>query len=306
MNIQGNPNFKTDSVQVNGLAFSWIELGSGLLVLALHGFPDLPRTFRYQMQALAQAGYRVVAPYMRGYFPTDAPPTVSYERAALTQDTLGLIDVLSDQPIILIGHDWGAAAAYGAALLAPEKIAKLITIAVPYGETWWNALITNPAQQRRSWYIYFFQMPFAETAVAHDDFAFLERLWQDWSPGWAYPPEDLQAVKDTFRKPGVLTAALNYYRHSFNSAQSDPALKAIRERHGEPIAVPTLYVHGARDGGIGVETTVGMEGWFQNGLQKWIIAEAGHFVHQEQPDIVNRLILEFIQPELKTAVSERA
>ncbi|MEW5828109.1 MAG: alpha/beta hydrolase [Chloroflexota bacterium] len=179
MNFPDSPNFKTNSVQANGLVFSWIELGSGPLVLALHGFPDLPRTFRYQMQALAQAGYRVVAPYLRGYFPTDAPSDVSYERAVLTQDTVALINILSDDPVILIGHDWGAAAAYGTAILAPEKITKLITIAVPYGETWWNSLLTNSAQQRRSWYIYFFQMPFAETAVAHNDFAFLERLWQD-------------------------------------------------------------------------------------------------------------------------------
>jgi pimeloyl-ACP methyl ester carboxylesterase len=294
--MQGNLTFKTNSVQANGLNFSYLEMGSGPLVLALHGFPDTPRTFRHQTAALAAAGYRVVTPYMRGYFPTDAPSDASYEAAALARDTLSLIDVLADEPIILIGHDWGASAAYRAAVLASKKIAKLITIAVPYGETFWNTFITNPAQQRRSWYMFFFQMPWAEEAVAHNDFAFLERLWQDWSPGWVYPPEELQAVKETFRKPGVLTAALNYYRHSFNPAYDQPALQAIRERDGEPIMVPTLYIHGAQDGGIGVETTEGMEEWFRNGLEKQIIADAGHFVHQEQPDRVNRLILEFIRP----------
>ncbi|MEW5828108.1 MAG: alpha/beta hydrolase [Chloroflexota bacterium] len=96
----------------------------------------------------------------------------------------------------------------------------------------------------------------------------------------------------------MLTATLNYYRHIFNPTNDQPALQAIRERYGEPIAVPTLYLHGARDGGIGVETTEGMEGWFRNGLEKRIIADAGHFVHQEKPDKVNRLILEFIQSEL--------
>ncbi|MCC7360318.1 MAG: alpha/beta fold hydrolase [Anaerolineales bacterium] len=201
-------------------------------MLALHGFPDLPHTFHDQMQALAQAGYRVVAPYMRGYFPTEAPPDVSYEAAALAQDVLALIDALADQPVILIGHDWGAAAAYRAAVLAPERIARLITIAVPYGEIWWNALLTNPAQQRRSWYMFFMQLPFAEAAIAHNDFAFLERLWQDWSPGWRYPPDALQAVKDTFRQPGVLTAALNYYRHSLNPPGDQSELQAIRERAG--------------------------------------------------------------------------
>lgn len=294
MNMPDNPNFKTNSAQANGLTFSWIEYGAGPLVLALHGFPDLPRTFRYQMQALAETGYRVVAPYLRGYFPTDAPLNASYEDAALVQDTLALMDLLSEQPVILIGHDWGAVAAYGAAVLAPEKISKLITLAVPYGGASRQAFITNPAQQRRSWYIFFFQMPYAETAVAYNDFAFLERLWQDWSPGWAYPPEELQAVRETFRTPGVLMAALSYYRHTFHSANHQPALQGIRDRYGEPITVPTLYVHGQRDGGIGVETTEGMEDWFQNGLEKRIIADAGHFVHQEQPEAVNRLILEFL------------
>lgn len=293
--MPGNTELKTNNARANGLSFSWIELGAGPLVLALHGFPDLPHTFRYQMQALAQAGYRIVAPFMRGYYPTEAPPDGPYETAALVQDTLALIDLLSDQPVILIGHDWGAAAAYGAAVLAPEKIARLITIAVPYGDTWWNAIITNPAQQRRSWYMFFFQMPWVEEAVAHNDFAFIERLWQDWSPGWVYPPEALQAVKTTFQQPGVLTAALNYYRHSLNPAHHHPGLAAIRERRGEPISVPALYFHGGRDGGIGVETTEGMEDWFRKGLAKRIIAAAGHFVHQEQPELVNRSILEFLR-----------
>jgi pimeloyl-ACP methyl ester carboxylesterase len=246
------------------------------------------------MRALAEAGYRVVAPYMRGYFPTDAPANISYERAALTQDALALIDALSDEPVIIIGHDWGAAAAYGAAVLVPEKFAKLITISIPYGETFWNSWVVNPAQQRRSWYMFFFQMPWAEEAVAYNDFALIERLWQDWSPGWEYPGESLEAVKEIFRRPASLTAALNTYRHTLNPASQDPALQAIRERQGKPIRVPTLYFHGERDGGIGVEMTEGMEKWFQNGLRKCILANAGHFIHQEQSEKVNQVILEFL------------
>lgn len=285
----------TKTVHANGINFSYLEIGSGPLVLALHGFPDTPHTFRHQMARLAAVGYRVVVPYMRGYFPTDAPADAPYETAALAQDTLALIDVLSDQPVILIGHDWGAAAAYRAAVLAPEKVAKLITIAIPYGEIWWNSFVTSPAQQRRSWYIWFFQTRWVEEAVAYNDFVSIEQLWQDWSPGWAYPPKALAAVKEIFRRPASLTAALNYYRHSFNPANHDPALQAIRERHGEPIPVPTLYFHGEQDGGIGAETTAGMEAQFPKGLKKYIISGAGHFVHQEQPEEVNRLILNFLE-----------
>jgi pimeloyl-ACP methyl ester carboxylesterase len=170
-------------------------------------------------------------------------------------------------------------------------------MAVPYQGAFPTSFITNPAQQRRSWYIFFFQMPWAETAVAHDNFAFIERLWQEWSPGWHYPPETIAAVKETLRQPGVLTAALSYYRHSFNAAHHSPALAYIRARRGEAIDVPALYLHGREDGGIGAEVTEGMEASFSRGLKKYIIPGAGHFVHQEKPAEVNRLLLAFLEKE---------
>lgn len=287
--------FELKTVQANGLHFAYLDHGAGPLVLALHGFPDFPRTFRYQIHALTQAGFRVVAPYMRGYFPTEAPSNGPYESAVLVQDALALIDTLATQPVILLGHDWGAVAAYGAAILAPHKVAKLITLAVPHGGALRTALLSNPAQQRRSWYIFFFQMPFAEAAVAHADFIFLEQLWRDWSPGWSYSADELAAVKAVFRKPGVLHAALSYYRDTFNPARHHPILADIRARQGEPVGVPALYIHGAQDGCIGVEMTDGMERAFTASLDKRIIADAGHFVHQEKPEEVNRLLLEFIK-----------
>ena len=285
-------DFKMDTVQANGLSFSFIEMGEGPLILALHGFPDLPRTFRYQIVHLSTAGYRVVAPYMRGYFPTDAPPDGPYETAALVQDVLALIDVLSQNPIILIGHDWGAAAAYGAAIMAPQKISKLITIAVPPGFS--KSFITNPNQQRRSWYMFFFQMSFAETAVAYNNFAFVEKLWQDWSAGWQYSAKEMAVLTATFQKQGVLRAALSYYRHSLNPENHSPELAHIREYLSDSIDVPTLYIHGAQDGCIGVESTEGMERSFTKKVEKRIL-DGGHFVHQEKPDAVNSIIEEFLK-----------
>lgn len=292
--MTSSEEFHFGTIHANGLTFGLIEAGDGPLVLAFHGFPDLPRTFRHQMRALAAAGYRVVAPYMRGYVPTDAPAEGPYQSAVLAQDALALIAELSPEPVILIGHDWGAVAAYGAAILAPERVSKLITIAVPHGGAVGRSFLTNPEQQRRSWYIFMFQMPFAEAAVAHDDFAFLERLWQDWSPGWQYPVEELEAVKATFRQPGVLAAALDYYRHTFNPANHRPALESIRRRQADRVLVPTLYIHGADDGAVGVEVTEGMEAAFPEGLRKHILPGAGHFVHREKPEEVNRLILDFV------------
>lgn len=287
-------DFTTGRVRANGLDFSFIETGRGPLVLALHGFPDLPRTFRHQMPFLAAAGYRVVAPHMRGNHPTDVPPDGPYETAALVQDVLALMDVLSPEPVILIGHDWGAAAAYGATRMAPNRVSKLITIAVPPPPALSMSFITNPEQQRRSWYMFFFQMSFAEKAVAHNDCALMERLWQDWSPGWQCPAEEMSTLKAAFKKPGVLQAALKYYRHSLNPANHRPELAYIREHMGDPIGVPTLYIHGAKDGCIGVEIAEGAEKAFTGKVERKIL-DGGHFVHQERPEEVNALIEEFLK-----------
>ena len=99
------------TVQANGLTFHCLEMGEGPLALCLHGFPDHARSFRHQLPALADAGYRAVAPYLRGYAPTDVPPNGPYQAAALAQDTVALIDALGGQCEVLIGHDWGAVAA---------------------------------------------------------------------------------------------------------------------------------------------------------------------------------------------------
>src|SRR5262249_992791 len=277
--------FRAGQVRANGLTFATLEAGDGPLVLCLHGFPDHARSFRHQLPALAAAGFRAVAPYLRGYAPTEVPADGRYQSAVLAQDALALIDALGYSSAHVFGHDWGALAAYGAAILAPEKIIKLITAAVPHGPTVLNAFLSNYDQQRRSWYMFFFQHPFSDAAVAHDDFRFLERLWQDWSPGWHCPSDDIEALKATFRTPGVLQAALGYYRATLNPANQDPSLAAAQMQIGlSPITVPSLVLHGARDGCIGVELLDGMEALFPAGLRKVVIADAGHFLHQERPD----------------------
>lgn len=285
--------FSTGVVEANGLTFHYLEAGEGPTVLALHGFPDHARSYRHQLTALSEAGYRVVAPYMRGYAPTEIPEGGYFGVPALAQDAIALAEALSDEPVILIGHDWGAAAAYAAAALAPERFSKLITIAVPYGPAFIQSLVTSAEQQRRSWYMYYFQMPFSDQAVALNDFAFIEQLWRDWSPGWDLPMDELASVQATLAKPGVTSAALNYYRHTFNPPSNAPA--QAQSAAIQQITVPTLYIHGREDDCIGVELAEGMEAFFDNGLEKVVVDNAGHFVHQERPDEVNRLILEFLE-----------
>lgn len=289
--------FKSGSARAGGLTFHYVEAGSGPLVLCLHGFPDHARSFRLQLPALAKAGFRAVAPYLRGYAPSDAPPDGPYQSAALAKDVVALVEALSPkEPAFVFGHDWGAVAAYGAAQLAPERIRKIATAAVPHGPQLLQAIVTSYAQMKRSWYIFMFQMPTAEAAVSSDDFAFLDRLWADWSPGWTLPREEMALLKQTFAKPGVLTAALSYYRQTFNPAFHVPELADLQANMlSAPVPVPCLVFHGARDGCIGAETLEGMEAGFPKGLKKVVIADAGHFLHQEKPGQVNPELVAFFQ-----------
>jgi pimeloyl-ACP methyl ester carboxylesterase len=142
----------------------------------------------------------------------------------------------------------------------------------------------------------FFQHALAERAVVENDFAFLERLWRDWSPAYTLPAEEMAALKDTFRRPGVLDAALGYYRATMAPVFDDPAqAEAMSAGLSLPIDVPALVIHGADDGCIGVELLAGMHAYFPRGLRTEVIPNAGHFVHQEQPAIVNRLLVEFFR-----------
>jgi pimeloyl-ACP methyl ester carboxylesterase len=144
--------------------------------------------------------------------------------------------------------------------------------------------------------MFFFQTPFAEGAVTHDDFAFLERLWSDWSPGWRWPVEEMARLKQTFREPGVVAAAIDYYRALLNPARQDARYAALQSRMmGEPIEVPAMMLHGADDACLGVELVAGMEAFFPRGLRVEVVPGTGHFLHQEAPDTVNRLILDFLR-----------
>lgn len=285
------------TIETATVAFHALEAGSGPVALCLHGFPDDATTWRHQAPALVEAGYRVLAPWMRGYAPTAQPTDGRYDAMALGEDVSALLDALDAEDAVVIGHDWGAVATYFGALLAAPRIRAIVTLAVPYGPAFFRALREDYAQQRRSWYMLFFQHRLADEALARDDFAFIERLWRDWSPGWTPPHGTVEAVKATFRRPGTPAAALGYYRASMGQLfdalpeQVDAMLAGM----ALPIAAPALYLHGADDGCIGRELAGGMERFFPAGLRTEIVAGAGHFLHQERPDAVNRILLEFLR-----------
>lgn len=284
-------------VEANGVSFHYLEAGRGPLALCLHGFPDDAYTYSELLPALARVGLRGVAPFMRGYAPTSPAPDGRYQAVLLAQDALALIDALGGGRAFVVGHDWGATAAYGAAALAPERLARLVTLGAAHPAAFRGPLATSYERHKGIWHAYFFQMPFAEQVVAANDFAYLEAWWRDASPELD-PAPVIERVKATFRQPGVVTAALSYYRHSFHPANRDPALQALQERASTaPTAVPTLALHGTRDRPGRLEAFEGMDDLFTKGLEKVVIPGAGHFVHVERPAEVNRRIVEFFQTQ---------
>ncbi|MDX3233525.1 alpha/beta hydrolase [Streptomyces sp. ME19-01-6] len=281
------------TVQAGGLEVPILEAGSGPLVLCLHGFPDHAASWVGILDRLAQDGYWAVAPAQRGYWPGGAATDGSYRASATGQDVLNLIEALGRERADLIGHDLGARAAYAAASLDATRVRKLVGMAVPYGPQLRTAWLTDGDQQRRSWYMFFFQTAMAEPAVVLNDFAFIDRLWQEWSPGYELPDAERSALKETLRAPGVLTETLGYYRQLF-SPPTDEATRALEARASGAITVPSLYLHGADDNCMSVELSDGMNAVFKNGFERIVVPRAGHFLHLEQPKTVADHILSFL------------
>lgn len=289
-------DFHTGKVQANGIDFHYLERGAGPLVLCLHGFPDNAFTYRYLLSALAEAGLRGVAPFMRGYAPTSRPRDERYQSVLLAQDAAALLSALGAEQAFVVGHDWGALATYGAAALAPERVRKIVTLAAAHPATLLGAMATSYEMIKGGWHAYFFQMPFAEQAVAANDYEFLERWWRDASPEYELPREIIESVKTTFRQPGVVTAALNYYRHTMNPANRDPALAALQEKATTtPTPVPALAFHGSKDRPGRLAAFERMDQFFAAGLEKVLLPGTGHFLHLERPTEVNTKIVEFLK-----------
>ena len=288
-------DFTAGSVNANGINFHYLEMGHGPLALCLHGFPDHAWSFRHLLPDLAAAGFRAVAPFMRGYAPTTAPPDGRYHPALLARDAVALINALGAERACLIGNDWGAGAVVGATVLAPEKVSRLVTIAAGQVD---RELSRDFQYLQGTWHSYYFQMPFAEETVAHNDFAFIEQWWRWAAPEWDIPAAALESIRATFRQPGVVQAALGYYRARYDASQSDDAVRADQARiDAGPVTVPTLALHGTRDRPRRLEAfqSAATDAYFAGGLERVIIPGAGHFMHQEKPEAVNPHIVAFLR-----------
>jgi pimeloyl-ACP methyl ester carboxylesterase len=283
-------------VEANGLDVGYLEAGppDGPLALCLHGFPDSAWTWRHLLPRLADAGFHAVAPFLRGYAPTSVPADGIYQTGALSADALALHEVLGGTgDAVLIGHDWGAMAVYGAAAHEPQRWRRVVTAAVPPVGAVAGALFSYP-QLKRSFYMWFFQLPMAETFVGADDLAFIAGLWGDWTGSDYDTTEDVARVKECLRAPENLSAALGYYRAMLGNGPTDPRYDSIQAAGAGILEQPTLYIHGRADAALGVELAQASEK-FLNDESKMVLVDGGnHFVHLERPDEVDEMIVAWV------------
>ncbi|GAA3441006.1 alpha/beta fold hydrolase [Planomonospora venezuelensis] len=277
------------TVTANGVDFAYLEMGQGPLALCLHGFPDTAHTWRHLLPELAGRGYRAVAPFMRGYAPTSVPADGAYEPGALVADACALHEALGgDGDAVLIGHDWGAFPAYGAPAFAPARWRRAVAMAVPPPAATISSFFAYE-QLKRSFYIFLFQTPLAETAASQE--GFLEGLWRDWSPGYD-AAEDVAEVRRSLADPANLAAAIGYYRAMLGAVP--PTGRYAAEQAATGGDVPILYLHGEDDGCLDPGLAATAPEFLPPGSRTGLVADAGHFLHLERPKEVNNLILDWL------------
>jgi pimeloyl-ACP methyl ester carboxylesterase len=256
-------------VEANGLRFACIESGKGPLVLLMHGFPDTAHTWDHVRPQIAAKGYRAVSPFMRGYFPTQVPDRDA-DQETLARDVLALITALGESSAVVIGHDWGASAAYGAAGLDPSRVRKLVTVGIPHPAA------LKPSLQKLWGVRHFFayKLPGAASRFAADDFAALPAIYKRWSPAWTPSPDEFAAIRECFAHRASLEAAMGYYRQlRFTPSES------LRRR----IAVPTVAFAGLHDSVVTSDDYRGAKRMFE---AEYVVEEVpgGHFLHREHPE----------------------
>jgi len=275
-------------IQTNGVNLHYVSQGSGKLMLMLHGFPEFWYSWRHQIREFA-ADYRVVAVDLRGYNDSDKPKDVeAYAMSELIADVKGIISGLGYEDCILVAHDWGGAIAWNFAYAYPAMVEKLIVLNLPHPAKLAAGLKT-PQQLFKSWYIFFFQIPFLpEFLIQLNDYNAIAWAFSSMAINKsAFTPEDLATFKNAIAQPGSLTAMINYYRCNF---------KLIADKNEKVwgiLDIPTLMIWGEKDIALGKELTYGTDAYVRD-LQIKYIPNCSHWVQQEQPVLVNQYMREFL------------
>lgn len=261
----------------------------GTPVVLLHGFPYDIRAFDGVAPALAQAGCRVIVPFLRGFGPTqflsDATPR-SGEQAALGADLLALLDALALGPAVLAGYDWGGRAACVVAALWPERARGLVSVGgYNIQDIAASAVPAAPEQEHRYWYQYYLHGERGRAGLAADRRAFCRLLWRLWSPGWTFDDETFERSAASFDNPDFVDVVVHSYRHRFGLAPGDPALAGIEQQLARrpAIAVPTVVLHGGDDGVGPAAESEGHARHFTGPYTRQVVPGAGHNLPQEAP-----------------------
>jgi epoxide hydrolase 4 len=257
------------------------------VVVLLHGFPEYWYGWRRHIEPMAAAGFRVVVPDQRGYHLSSKPPGVAaYGLTELVSDVIAIADQLGQEKIFLAGHDWGAAVAWSAALLHPQRVAKLAVLNVPHPSVMRKFLSTRPSQFLRSWYMFFFQVPrLPEALFSAFNFRVGARaLLRSSRPG-TFSTEDLAQYRAAWSQPGALTAMINWYRALFRVRVKFPD-KTVR--------VPTRILWGERDDFL--LTEMAHESLrYCTSAELFTFANATHWLHHEEPARVSELLIDFFR-----------
>jgi epoxide hydrolase 4 len=286
--LEGVEGARQAYAELEGVRLHYLEAGDGPLVVLLHGFPDFWYSWRFQIPKLASAGFRVVAPDMRGYNLSSKPAGVgAYGIDLLAADVRGLIRERGAESAFLAGHDWGAAVAWATAMNHPEVVRRLAILNVPHPRRFLRGL-RRPRQLLRSWYIFFFQLPaLPERAARARRWSFFRYgLEHDARPG-AFTPQDVERYIEAWSQRGALTAMLNYYRAVFRRS---PRRTMARIR---PIEAPTLVIWGERDRYLERELAEPDRADVPNLERVVRVPDASHWVQHDEPDHVAELLMEF-------------
>lgn len=271
----------------------YVEAGDGPLVVLLHGFPEFWYSWRAQIGALATAGFRVVAPDMRGYNLSSKPRGVrAYAVERLAADVRDLIRERGAERACVAGHDWGAVVAWGTAMFHPEVVERLVILNVPHPRRMLHGLRT-PRQLLKSWYIFFFQLPWLPERLARAGRwrSFRFGFERDARPG-AFSSTDIERYVEAWSQPGALTATINYYRAVFRQTP--------RQAEGriETVTAPTRVIWGERDRYLGSELAEPDRGDVPNLEQVIRLPDASHWLQHDEPERVAELLIEFFRPAL--------
>ncbi len=281
-------NLEHVTLPTNGIRLHVVQTGSryGSVVILLHGFPEFWYGWRRQIQPLAEAGFRVWVPDQRGYNLSDKPKGIAaYRLEELAQDVLGLINAAGVNKCYLVGHDWGAAVAWWVALRYPERLHKLAILNVPHPAVMKRTVFTSLSQLRRSWYMFFFQIPFlSEAILRNQDWAAVVRMLKAGSQPGSFTAEDLDKYRQAWWRKGAFTCMLNWYRAAIQMSPDMAGDLRIR--------VPTLMLWGAQDIALGREMVQPSLDLCDKS-QLIFFEKASHWVQLDEAQAVNQHLVEF-------------